>query len=88
MALYELRTYSLYVGKLAEVRELYLSEGWPALRGHADDRLVGCFIGDVGAMNQIVQLMEVCGRCRPAAVLGDGVKGARTFFDGPGFADL
>jgi hypothetical protein len=48
MALYELRTYSLYVGKLAEVLELYRNEGWPALRGHAEGRLVGCFVGDVG----------------------------------------
>jgi len=40
MALYELRTYSLYVGKLAEVLELYQSEGWPALGRHADGRLV------------------------------------------------
>jgi hypothetical protein len=28
LALYELRTYSLYVGKLAEARELYRSECW------------------------------------------------------------
>ena len=58
MALYELRTYSLYVGKLAEVRELYRSEGWPALGRHAEGRLVGYFIGDVGALNQIVHLWK------------------------------
>ena len=55
MALYELRTYSLYVGKLAEVLELYQNEGWPALSRHAD-KLVGYFVGDVGALNQIVHL--------------------------------
>ena len=58
MALYELRTYSLYVGKLAEALELYQREGWPALGRHADGRLVGYFIGDVGAMNQIVHLWK------------------------------
>ena len=58
MALYELRTYSLYVGKLAEARELYQSEGWPALGRHAEGRLVGYFIGDVGALNQIVHLWK------------------------------
>jgi NIPSNAP len=57
LALYELRTYSLYVGKLAEARELYQSEGWPALSRH-EGRLVGYFIGDVGAMNQIVHLWK------------------------------
>lgn len=58
MALYELRTYSLYVGKLAEAVELYQSLGWPALSRHADDRLVGYFTGDVGALNQIVHLWK------------------------------
>jgi hypothetical protein len=57
MALYELRTYSLYVGKLAEARELYQNEGWPALSRHGD-KLVGYFIGDVGALNQIVHLWK------------------------------
>jgi hypothetical protein len=58
MALYELRTYSLYVGKLAEVLELYRKEGWPAVSRHAEGRLVGYFVGDVGAMNQIVHLWK------------------------------
>jgi hypothetical protein len=58
VAIYELRTYSLYVGKLAEARELYRSEGWPALSRHAGDRLVGYFLGDVGALNQIVHLWK------------------------------
>jgi hypothetical protein len=58
MPIYELRTYSLYVGKLAEVLDLYRSEGWPALGRHADGRLVGYFIGDVGAMNQLVHLWK------------------------------
>lgn len=57
VAVYELRTYTLYVGKLAEARELYQSSGWPALSRHRD-KLVGYFIGDVGAMNQIVHLWK------------------------------
>jgi hypothetical protein len=58
LALYELRTYTLYVGKLAEAREHYQNLGWPALSKHADGRLVGYFIGDVGALNQIVHLWK------------------------------
>ena len=58
LALYELRTYTLYVGKLAEARQLYESLGWPALSRHADGRLVGYFTGDVGALNQIVHLWK------------------------------
>ncbi|NDH32601.1 MAG: NIPSNAP family protein, partial [Betaproteobacteria bacterium] len=30
MAIYELRTYDVVVGKMAEVIELYQQEGWPA----------------------------------------------------------
>ncbi|MEM9627121.1 MAG: NIPSNAP family protein [Pseudomonadota bacterium] len=56
MAIYELRTYNLYVGKLAEAAETYKAFGWPALEPHSEGRLVGYFTGDVGAMNQIVHL--------------------------------
>ena len=31
MAIYELRTYQLYTGKLGEAVELYKTIGWPAL---------------------------------------------------------
>ena len=57
MAIYELRTNSLYVGKLAEARELYQNEHRPALSKH-EDKVVGYFIGDVGAMNQL-QIFEI-----------------------------
>ena len=57
MALYELRTYTLYVGKLAEAVELYNAEGWPALRNY-QDKLVGYFTGDVGSLNQLVHLWK------------------------------
>jgi len=57
MAIYELRTYTLHVGKIAEVVELYKTMGWPALEKHPP-RLVGYFTGDVGAMNKIVHLWK------------------------------
>ena len=55
MALYELRSYTLHVGKLAEAKELYRTLGWPAIEPH-EAHLIGYFIGDVGALNQIVHL--------------------------------
>ena len=48
MAIYELRTYTLYVGKLAEAVALYKSEGMPVLEKY-QDKLVGYFTGDIGA---------------------------------------
>lgn len=58
LAIYELRTYNLYVGKLAEAVEVYKTMGWPALEPHGGDKLVGYFTGDIGAMNQIVHLWK------------------------------
>lgn len=58
MSIYELRTYTLYVGKMAEAVEHYSTLGWPALEKHADGRLVGYFTGDIGALNQIVHLWK------------------------------
>lgn len=57
MAIYELRTYQVTVGKMAEVVRLYAQEGWPALQKHPD-RLLGYFTGDVGALNQLVHLWK------------------------------
>ncbi len=58
MAIYELRTYTFQVGKLAEAAKLYQSQGWPALERIAGDNLVGYFLGDIGAMNQLVHLWK------------------------------
>ena len=55
MAIYELRTYDVYVGKIGEAVALYRDEGWPALEKYGD-KLIGYFTGDIGAMNQIVHL--------------------------------
>jgi hypothetical protein len=47
MPLYELRTYQLYVGKMAEAVKLYQEFGYPALqKGGHDKHLVGYFQGD------------------------------------------
>lgn len=55
MPLYELRTYTVVVGKMAAITELYRDQGWPVIEQHPK-RLIGYFTGDVGAMNQIVHL--------------------------------
>ncbi|MEI8302616.1 MAG: NIPSNAP family protein [Burkholderiales bacterium] len=57
MAIYEQRTYQVVVGKMAEVIELYRTEGYPAIARHPD-RLVGYFTGDIGALNELVHLWK------------------------------
>ncbi len=57
MALYELRTYTVAVGKMGDVVNLYRDEGWPALSKHAD-KLCGYFTGDIGAMNTLTHLWK------------------------------
>lgn len=57
MAIYELRTYDVVVGKMAQVIELYKTQGWPAL-AKRPNRLVGYFTGDIGALNQLVHLWK------------------------------
>ena len=59
MSLYELRTYQLYVGKMAEAVKLYQEFGYPALqKGGHDKHLVGYFQGDTGMINQLVHLWK------------------------------
>jgi len=59
MAIYELRTYTVIVGKMAEVSELYQTEGFPALQAEKfDENLVGYFTGDIGAMNQLIHVWK------------------------------
>lgn len=57
MAIYELRTYAVTVGKMAEVTALYANEGYPALARHPQ-KLVGYFTGDVGALNELIHLWK------------------------------
>jgi len=59
MALYEMRTYTLYVGKLSEAVTLYRELGWPALeKGGHGRKLVGYFTSDVGTLNRLVHLWK------------------------------
>jgi len=59
MALYELRTYTLYVGKLNEAIGHYSELGWPALqKGGFDKKLIGYFVSDVGTLNRLVHLWK------------------------------
>ncbi|MGI9491947.1 MAG: NIPSNAP family protein [Geminicoccaceae bacterium] len=58
MAIYELRTYHFYVGKMAEAVEIYNELAWPVLERLHEGRLIGYFMGDVGAMNQLVHLWK------------------------------
>ena len=55
MAIYELRTYQVVVGKMSDVVALYKAEGYPALE-HLPARLVGYFTGDIGALNELCLL--------------------------------
>ena len=59
MAVYELRTYTLHVGKMAEAVKLYQELGYPALqKGGLDKKLVGYFQSDTGMINQLVHLWK------------------------------
>lgn len=57
MAIYEMRTYTFYVGKLAEAVGLYNELAWPVLEKH-QDHLVGYFTGDIGGMNQLIHIWK------------------------------
>jgi len=59
MPLYELRTYTLYPGKLGEAIPLYQDIAWPAMKsGGFDRKLVGYFTSDVGTLNSLVHLWK------------------------------
>ena len=57
MAIYEMRTYSVIVGKMPEVVAHYSQEGWHALAKHPP-KLVGYFTGDVGALNELIHVWK------------------------------
>ncbi len=59
MAIYELRTYQVLVGKMKDVIAAYSDKGWPALKaGGYDKKLVGYFISDTGPLHQVVHLWK------------------------------
>jgi hypothetical protein len=57
MGIFELRTYTLHVGKLEQAIEVYNQLGWPALKKY-NKNIVRYFIGDVGALNQIIHVWQ------------------------------
>lgn len=59
MKVYELRTYSLHVGKMKEAVKLYSEIGYPILeRSGLAKKLVGYFQADTGTINQLVHLWK------------------------------
>ncbi len=59
MTLYEMRTYTLQVGKMAEAVKLYTEIGYPVLqKSGLDKKLVGYFQADTGVINQLIHLWK------------------------------
>ena len=57
MNIFELRTYTLHVGKLSKAIEVYKDLGWPALQKYKKN-IIRYYIGDVGALNQIIHIWQ------------------------------
>ena len=57
MNIFELRTYTLHVGKLSKAIEVYKDLGWPALQKYKKN-IIRYYIGDVGALNQIIHVWQ------------------------------
>lgn len=57
MPIYELRTYEVIPGKMAEIAALYKSEGATVIAAHPP-KLVAYFTGDVGALNELIHLWK------------------------------
>ena len=57
MNIFELRTYTLHVGKLGQAIQIYNELGWPALKKY-NENIVRYFLGDVGALNQIIHVWQ------------------------------
>ena len=59
MAIFELRTYQIYVGQMPEAVRLYQGSGWPALKkGGFASKLIGYFISDTGDLHRVVHLWK------------------------------
>ena len=66
MPLYELRTYTLHVGKMAEAVKLYQEIGFPALqKGGQDKKLVGYFQSDTGTISGNLMMTPIVARIGP-----------------------
>ena len=57
LKIFELRTYTLHVGKLSAAMKIYEDLGWPALKKYKDN-IIRYYIGDVGALNQIIHVWQ------------------------------
>ena len=57
MNIFELRTYTLHVGKLSKAIKIYQDLGWPALQKYKKN-ILKYYIGDVGALNQIIHVWQ------------------------------
>ncbi len=57
MSIYELRTYTLYVGKVNEASIIYNELGLIWINKYKKN-LIKYFIGDIGAMNQIIHIWK------------------------------
>ncbi len=57
MNIFELRTYTLHVGKLSKAIEVYKNLGWPALQKYKNN-IIRYYIGDVGALNEIIHVWQ------------------------------
>ena len=57
MEIYELRTYTLVVGKLHEASEIYNEFGTPWINKFKKN-LVNYYLGDIGALNQIIHIWK------------------------------
>ena len=68
MALYELRTYTLRVGAMAEAVKLYQELGYPALqKGGQDKKLIGYFQSDTGTLQEIPNMIRPEPKREPVA---------------------
>lgn len=57
MAIYELRTYTLYVATRVEALEMYKTKVWPVVQKY-EKNLVAYFIGDIGALNELIHIWK------------------------------
>ena len=57
MKIFELRTYTLHVGKLSAAIKIYENLGWPDLKKYKDN-IIRYYVGDVGALNQIIHVWQ------------------------------
>jgi hypothetical protein len=59
MDIYEKRTYSVAIGKMPELFQLYKEEGWPIIEASGlGKKVVGYFTSDTGEMNQFIYLLR------------------------------